>query len=249
VVARILRKPKRCRGTSSHGFAFQPNFDRAADRRTSRGTTGALFGGDGFDDEFAGLAGVDGFGGELEGLGDEVLNGWCVEEGGCFEDDVSGHVAAAGEEAFGVAKAGAVLQEEEADPAGIEGDGEDGVGGAVGGGEADGEGVVVVVDELDGAGEAGAHFAEGGAGLGGDFGREFVEEGVQLGGGGFFRGGVLVWGRLLLRGCGLARRHGGNSSTGGIAEVKLESNRRSFACASSGVSVRRSPLVRETSKG
>lgn len=82
-------------------------------------------------------------------------------------------VAAAGEEAFGVAEASAALQEEEADPAGKKRDGEDGVGDAVGGGEADGEGVVVVVDELAGAGEAGAHFAEGGAGLGGDFGWEF----------------------------------------------------------------------------
>jgi len=179
------------------------------------GAAGALFGGDGFDDEFAGLGGVEGFGGKLEGLGDEVLHGGRVEEGRGFEDDVAGFVAAAGEESFGVAEAGAALQEEETDPAGKEGDGEDGVGGAVGGGEADGEGVVVVVDELDGAGEAGAHFAEGGAGLGGDFGREFVEEDVELGGGGYFWGRLFVWSGFFLRGCGLARRHGGNGSTAG----------------------------------
>ena len=118
-----------------------------------------MFGGDGFDDELVGLGGVDGFGRDLESLSDEVLNGGRVEEMRRFEDDVAGLVAAAGEEAFGVAEAGAVLQEEEADPAGIEGDGEDGVGGAVCGGEADGEGVVVVVDEFDGAGQASTHFA------------------------------------------------------------------------------------------
>lgn len=103
----------------------------------------------------------------------EVLNGGRVEEGRGFEDNVADAVAAAGEETFGIAEAGAVEEEEEADPLRIESDGEDGFGGALGGSEADGEGVVVVVDELAGAGEAGAHFAEGGAGLGGDFGWEF----------------------------------------------------------------------------
>ena len=79
------------------------------------------------------------------------------------------------------------MQEEKADPARKKRDGEDGVGGALGGAESDGEGVVVVVDELEGTGEAGAHFAESGARLGSDLRSEPVEESIQLGGGRLFR--------------------------------------------------------------
>ena len=89
-------------------------------------------------------------------------------------------IATALETAGGIAEARAIDEEKEADPAREEGDGEDGLGGALGGTESDGEGVVVVVDELDGAGEAGAHFAEGGAGLGSDVGGELVQESIQL---------------------------------------------------------------------
>jgi len=164
------------------------------------------------------LGGVDGFGGEFEGLGYEVLDGGCVEEGGRFEDDVAGLFAAAGEEALWIAEAGAALEEEEADPAGEERDGEDGIGGALGGAETDGEGVVVVVDEFVCSRKTGAHFAQRCAGLGCDFGGELVEESIQLGGGVQLRGGRFFPGGLFLRGagggslfwrCGLARRHGG----------------------------------------
>ena len=124
---------------------------------------------------------VDLFRRELDGLGDEVLDGGCFEERRSFEDDVADLVAAAGEEAVGVAKADSVLQKEEADPARIERDGEDAVAGALGGREADGESVVVVVDELTGTGKTSAHAAQSGARLGGDVGGELVEEAIELG--------------------------------------------------------------------
>ena len=92
--------------------------------------------------------------------------------------------AAALEAGVGIAETRAVHQEKEADPARKKRDGEDGIGGAVGGAESDGERVVVVVDEFEGAREAGAHFAESGAGLGSDVGSELAEEGIELGGGG-----------------------------------------------------------------
>jgi hypothetical protein len=144
-------------------------------------TAGALLRGDGFDDEAAGLGRVDCFGRELEGLGDEVLDRGRVEEGRVFELDVADLIATALEAAGRVAEAGAVDEEKEADPAGEERNGEDGFGGALGGAESDGEGVVVVVDELDGAGEAGAYFAEGGTGLGRNLGGELIQEFIQLG--------------------------------------------------------------------
>ena len=179
------------------------------------GTAGALFGGDGFDDEAAGLAGVDGLGGKFEGLGDEALDAGVVNHGAVVELDVAGLLAAAFEVAVGIAEAGAVLQEEEADPAREDSDREEGVGGAVGGGEADGQRVVIVVHEFLGAGQAGAHAGQGDAGFGGDLGSEFVEEGVELGGRGYGRRRSLSYGffeqgasGLLLRGCGLARSHG-----------------------------------------
>lgn len=76
-----------------------------------------MLGRDGFDDEAAGLAGVDGFVGKLEGLGDEVLDAGRVDHGSVVELDVAGLITAAFEVAVGIAEAGAVLQEEEADPA------------------------------------------------------------------------------------------------------------------------------------
>ena len=148
------------------------------------GPAGALVRGDGFDDKAAGLAGVDGLGRKLEGLSDEGLDAWRVEQGGIFELDVAALVAGALEITVGVAEAGAVLQEKEADPARIEGDGEEGVGGAIGGRKTDGESVVVVVDQLLGTGEAGTHAAEGDAGLGGDLGGELIQKSIELGDGG-----------------------------------------------------------------
>jgi len=65
---------------------------------------------------------------------------------------VANLVAAAFETAGRIAEASAVEEKKEADPARKKRDGEDGVGGAVGGAEADGEGVVVVVDELEAPG-------------------------------------------------------------------------------------------------
>ena len=155
-----------------------------------------MFGRDRLDDEVAGLAGVDGFVGEFEGLGDEFLDSGLVNHGAVVELDVAGLLAAAFEVAVGIAEAGAVLQEEEADPAREDSDREEGVGGAVGGGEADGQRVVIVVDEFLGAGEAGAHAAQGDAGFGGDLGSEFVEEGVELAGRGEAGGRSLCRGFL-----------------------------------------------------
>ena len=149
-----------------------------------RGPAGALFRGDALDDKAARLLRVDLLDGEFESLGDEVLDGGVVDQGWIFEFDMADLVAASFEVVAGVAEAGAALEEEKADPAGKERNGEDGFGGPLGGAESNGEGVVVVVDEFDGAWEAGAHPAECGAGLGGDFGGEFVEEAVELGGGG-----------------------------------------------------------------
>lgn len=167
----------------------------------------ALFGRDGLDDEAAGLGGVDGLGREFEGLGDEVLHGGRVKERRRLEDDVSGLLAVAGEKPGRIAKASAVDQEKEADPAREERNGEDRFGGAIGGAEADGEGVVVVVNEFDGSGETGAHFTERGAGLGSDVGGELVEEGVELGSGRFCPGEFLCGG-FPFGGCGFAGRHG-----------------------------------------
>jgi hypothetical protein len=179
-----------------------------------------LSGGDGFDDEFVGLSGVDGVGGEFEGLGDEVLDGGVVDHGWAFELDVPAPVAVSFEVAAGIVEAGAVDQEEEADPAGKESDGEDGFGGAFGGAESDGEGVVVVVDEFEGAGEASAHFAKGDAGLGCYFRGEFVEEAVELGGRGFFPCSSRC--RLPIHGSSRRSRHAGkeNGSRLGRAEEK-----------------------------
>jgi hypothetical protein len=104
----------------------------------------------------------------------------------CFrggEADVLDDVAAALELLFRIGEWGAGflrLQEEEADPFGKDGDGEDGFRGALGGSEADGQGVVVVVDELEGGGIAGAHRFEDGLGERGYLGREFVDEGCEL---------------------------------------------------------------------
>lgn len=129
---------------------------------------------------------VDRRGSELEGLCDEVFDGRVVEDCGGAELDVTGLFAAAFEKSRGVAEAGAVLQKEEADPARKERDGEDCLGGTVGGAEANGECVVVVVDDFLGTRQAGAHFTEGDSSLGGDFGCVLVEEGIELGGGGGF---------------------------------------------------------------
>ena len=158
-----------------------------------RGAARALSGRDGFDDQAAGLGGVDGRVREFEGLGDEVLHAGAVDHRRVGELDVADLMAGAGEEAVGIAQAGAVEEKEEADPARVKGDGKQGVGGAIGGSESDGEGVVVVVDEFLGAGKAGAQAAQSVAGLGGNDGLVLVEEGVELGGG---RGS---WGRLFGR--------------------------------------------------
>ena len=123
-------------------------------------------------------------GGEFERLSDEVFDRGRVEESGGFEDHVTDEVAAAAQEPVGIAEAQTVLQKEEADPARIEGDGEEGVRSALGRAEADGESVVVVVDEFLRTGQTGAEFAQSGAGLGGDVGRVLVEESIELGDGG-----------------------------------------------------------------
>ena len=69
------------------------------------------------------------------------------QDPGRFEHDVADDFAAAFEESLRVGESGA-LQEEEGDPAGIEGDGEGRLGGTLGGAETDDQGIVVVVDQL-----------------------------------------------------------------------------------------------------
>ena len=170
------------------------------------GPPGALRGRDGLDDEAAGLRRIDLLWGKFEGLGDEVLDTRIVDHCSVVEPDVASLFTAALEVAVRIVEAGAVDEEEEADPARKKRDGEDGVGGAVGGAEANSEGVVVVVDELEGAGETGAHPAQSDAGLGGDVGSELVKEGVELGGGGW--GGRGAGRGLFLRGLCASRRHG-----------------------------------------
>jgi hypothetical protein len=70
---------------------------------------------------------------------------------------VTGKLAASEKSVLGIGNASA-LKEAEADPTGIENDREDGLGRALVGNETDHQGVVVVVDHFEGAGEALAHF-------------------------------------------------------------------------------------------
>jgi len=103
--------------------------------------------------------GVEGNAGAGDGFMHEGCYGGVVEHGGVGQHDVSDYVATAFEDAGGIGKARA-LEEKEADPLGIKGDGEDAVGSAFSGAEAYGERVVVVVDELEGGWIALAHFVE-----------------------------------------------------------------------------------------
>jgi hypothetical protein len=143
----------------------------------------ALLRGDRFDDEavFAFWVERDGCAGF--GFSHKFADGGLVQ---CFcrgEADVFDDAAGALQPFFRIGEWGAAflrLEEEEADPTGKDGDGEDGLGGALGGAEADGEGVVVVVDELEGGGVAFAHFCENVFGERGYFGREFQDEGCEL---------------------------------------------------------------------
>lgn len=67
------------------------------------------------------------------------------------------YIAASFENTFGIGQSGA-LKKEETNPLWVDGDREDSIGGSLGGAEADSQGVVVVVDELERGGVANAHF-------------------------------------------------------------------------------------------
>lgn len=86
-----------------------------------------------------------------------------VERGRAFEPNMTSNIAASEKAVLGIGNASA-LKEAEADMARREDDGENGVGRALVGNETDHEGVVIVVDHLDRAGEALAYFREGAAG-------------------------------------------------------------------------------------
>jgi hypothetical protein len=143
----------------------------------------ALFRRDCFDDEavFAFWVERDGCAGF--GFSHKFADGGLVQ---CFcggEADVFDDVAGALQPLFRIGEWGAGflrLEEEEADPAGKDGDGKDGLRGALGGAEADGEGVVVVVDELERGGVALAHFCENVFGERGYLRRELLDEGREL---------------------------------------------------------------------
>lgn len=110
----------------------------------------------------------------------ERADGGLVQCGCGFQADVFDDVAAALQSLLRVVEGSRGflrLEEEEADPAGEDGDGEDGFRRSLGGTEADGEGVVVVVDEFERGGIAGARRGEDGFGERGDFGCEFRDEG------------------------------------------------------------------------
>lgn len=115
---------------------------------------------DRFDDEAVRAFGVEWDAGAGDGFVHERGYGGVVEQGGIGKHDVPNLVAAAFEDAGRIGETRS-LKEEEADPPGIKRDREDAIGGAFSRAEADGESVVVVVDELEGGGVAAAHFVEG----------------------------------------------------------------------------------------
>jgi hypothetical protein len=117
-----------------------------------------LFGGDGFDNQAARLFWIEwNFGTVKRGVhkGDDF---GLVESVGAFEPHVASDITAAQEATARIGNAGA-LKKTETDMIGIEDDREDGVGRALVGNETDDQGVVVVLDHFEGAGEALAHFA------------------------------------------------------------------------------------------
>src|ERR1700761_2266735 len=89
-------------------------------------------------------------------LVDKLLNHRLVELRSVRQDNVFCYISLTFEKASGIGKA-LCLQEEEADPSGIHRDGNDGVGGAFGWAEADGESVVVVVNEFERMRKPGPH--------------------------------------------------------------------------------------------
>jgi hypothetical protein len=102
-----------------------------------------------------------------------------VEDGGGREADVAALPALALEQAVGVGERGAIVEIEE-DSAGIDRERDGDVAGARGGGIADRERVVVVVDQLERAGEAAAQFGAGGADEARDLRGEASDEGLEL---------------------------------------------------------------------
>lgn len=124
---------------------------------TFGGATGALFSRDGFDDEAAGQFWIEGDFGAVERGVHEGNDFGIVESGRAQEPNVTSNMAASEKAVLGIGDASA-LKEAEADMAGRENDREDGVGRALVGNETDHQGVVVVVDHFEGAGEALAHF-------------------------------------------------------------------------------------------
>src|SRR6266498_1985149 len=91
--------------------------------------------------------------------------------------------AAAPKQLGGVRQASAP-KKEQANPAGEHRDGEDSVPGPLGRSKADGQRVVIVIDELDRAGQALAHLRQHRTGLGRNAGAELGDESGQLPGGG-----------------------------------------------------------------
>jgi len=118
-----------------------------------------LLGGDRLDDEPVRGIRVERDFGPAQRLVHQCLNRWLVERRRRGEHDVPYQLAVASKDVRRIGEA-PPLQEEQSDPSRIDNDRNDGLGGAFGWAEADGERVVVVVDKLERMGKAGAHTRE-----------------------------------------------------------------------------------------
>src|SRR5262245_31877007 len=152
---------------------------RLRESNAGGGPARALLLRDRFDDDPAPGLLVEGLRRDLECLPHERFDLGAVDGRSNLEHDVSNILSLAGENSFRVLQLRA-LEEEEIHPAGIDGDREDRVRGALGRSKADDERVVVVVNELDGSRKSRAHLQKDRPRERRDLGREPCEEDVEL---------------------------------------------------------------------